>query len=48
MSEPEGADRPSAEEGPRPLLGFGFWLTLAISLLCVLAGVAVAVLGPRL
>ena len=31
----------------KPLLGVTFWAMLALMLLCVLAGVAVATLGPR-
>jgi len=33
---------------PRPLLGVTFWSMMALMLLCVLAGVAIAEFGPRL
>ena len=33
---------------PRPLLGVGFWLLMGFALACVLAGLAIARLGPRL
>ena len=33
---------------PKPLLGIGFWVMVAFGLACVLAGVAVTLLGPRL
>jgi hypothetical protein len=33
---------------PRPLLGVTFWAMLALMVLCVLAGIAVAEFGPRL
>lgn len=32
---------------PKPLLGVGFWVMVAFGLVCVLAGVAVTLLGPR-
>ena len=37
-----------AAERPRPLLGVGFWLFIAFSFLCVLAGAGVVLLGPKL
>ena len=37
-----------ADYRPRPLLGFTFWAMIALMLLCVLAGVAIAEFGPRL
>jgi hypothetical protein len=37
-----------AEYRPRPLLGLGFWVLLALCLVCVLAGVSLAVFAPRL
>jgi len=37
-----------AEYRPKPLMGAGFWAMIAFGVLCVLAGVGVAVLGPRL
>lgn len=40
--------RDPAEYRPKPLLGVGFWVIVVFGLICVLAGVAVAVLGPRL
>ena len=42
MSEPD--DEPPL----RPLMGPVFWLLLAFAALCVIAGIAVATLGPRL
>lgn len=36
------------EYRPRPLLGPMFWLMLAFGLVCVAAGVAFALLAPRL
>jgi hypothetical protein len=42
------APRDPAEYRPRPLLGFSFWATMAFGVICVLAGVGIAVLGPRL
>jgi hypothetical protein len=49
MSPPE-PDLPKdpAEYRPKPLLGIGFWALIAFGVLCVLAGAAVAMLGPRL
>ncbi|MFI4965370.1 MAG: COG4223 family protein [Caulobacterales bacterium] len=46
-SEIEAPKDPAAYR-PRPLLGMTFWAMLALMLLCVLAGVAVASFGPRL
>jgi hypothetical protein len=48
MSSDPGAPGGPDDEPPRPLLGLGFWLFLILCLACVLAGVAVATLGPRL
>jgi len=57
MSPPSGlqsdageitAPKDPAAYRPRPLLGLTFWAMLALMLLCVLAGVAVAEFGPRL
>jgi hypothetical protein len=42
------APKDPADYRPRPLLGATFWAMLALMLLCVLAGVAVANYGPRL
>ncbi|MDB5475563.1 MAG: hypothetical protein JWP49_1074, partial [Phenylobacterium sp.] len=42
------APRDPAEYRPRPLMGLGFWAAIAFVLVGVLAGVAVAVLAPRL
>jgi hypothetical protein len=36
-----------ADAHPRPLMGATFWAMIALLLICVLAGVAVAVLVPR-
>lgn len=46
MSAPDGPNDP-AEVPPR-LLGAGFWAAIIVALLCVLAGIGVVVLGPRL
>ena len=48
MSPPE-PDLPKdpAEYRPKPLMGVGFWALIAFGVLCVLAGAAVAMLGPR-
>jgi hypothetical protein len=48
VSDPDPAECDPAGRPPRPLLGLWFWLILAISLACVLAGLGVATLGPRL
>lgn len=40
--------RDPAEYRPKPLMGIGFWAMIAFGVLCVLAGVGVALLGPRL
>jgi hypothetical protein len=37
-----------ADYRPKPLMGVGFWALIAFGVLCVLAGVGVAVLGPKL
>ncbi|MFN9847084.1 MAG: COG4223 family protein [Alphaproteobacteria bacterium] len=42
------APKDPATYRPRPLLGLGFWVFMAFGVLCVLAGAAVALLGPRL
>lgn len=44
--EPELPGDPAAYR-PRSPMGVGFWVLLAFGLLCVLAGIAVALLGPR-
>jgi hypothetical protein len=41
------APKDPAAYRPRPLLGATFWAMLALMLLCVLAGVAIANYGPR-
>lgn len=41
------APKDPAEYRPRPLLGVTFWAMIALMLLCVLAGVAIANFGPR-
>ena len=46
-AEPTAPTDPS-EDRPRAMLGVGFWATVALCILCVLAGVGVAVLAPRL
>lgn len=46
-SEPDLPKDP-AEYRPKPLMGLGFWALIAFGVLCVLAGAAVALLGPRL
>jgi hypothetical protein len=53
MSPPSDASEITAPKDPaayrpRPLLGVTFWAMLALMLLCVLAGVAIAEFGPRL
>ena len=53
MTSPSDAPETTAAQDPaayrpRPLLGATFWAMLALMLLCVLAGVAVANFGPRL
>jgi hypothetical protein len=49
-SDPSEAAAPKdpAAYRPRPLLGLTFWAMIAFAVLCVLAGVAIASLGPRL
>lgn len=42
------APKDPAAYRPKPLLGVTFWAMLALMLLCVLAGVAIATFGPRL
>ena len=42
------APKDPAAYRPRPLLGVTFWAMIAFAVLCVLAGVAIANLGPRL
>ena len=50
MSEPPDISAPKdpAAYRPRPLLGVSFWAMIALSVLCVLAGVAIATVAPRL
>lgn len=48
MSEPAELPKNPAEYRPRPLLGAGLFALIAFGVLCVLAGAAVAYLGPRL
>lgn len=43
--------QPSSDEAlepasPRPLLGLRFWLLISFTVVCILAGLAVAWLGP--
>jgi hypothetical protein len=56
MSPPSGlqpdaseitAPKDPAEYRPKPLMGVTFWAMIALMLLCVLAGVAIAVVVPR-
>lgn len=42
------APKDPADYRPRPLLGATFWAMMALMLLCVLAGVAIADFGPRI
>jgi hypothetical protein len=42
------APKDPADYRPKPLLGVTFWAMIALMLLCVLAGVAIADFGPRL
>ena len=37
-----------AAERPRPLLSAGFWAFMIFAMLCVLGGVGVVLLGPKL
>jgi hypothetical protein len=39
---------PDDEFQPRPLITARFWALMIFAAVCVLAGIAVAVLGPRL
>jgi hypothetical protein len=41
------APKDPADYRPKPLLGVTFWAMMALMLLCVLAGVAIASFGPR-
>ncbi|HXA39928.1 MAG TPA: mitofilin family membrane protein [Phenylobacterium sp.] len=41
------APKDPADYRPRPLLGVTFWAMIALMLLCVLAGVAIANFGPK-
>jgi len=43
-----GLPKDPAEYRPKPLMGLGFWALIAFGVLCVLAGAAVALLGPKL
>jgi len=43
-----GEGPPDDEFRPRPLMGRGFWVLMVFALVCVIAGIAVATLGPRL
>ena len=45
--EPDLPKDPAAD-GPKPLLGPGFWAFIAFGILCVLAGVGVVLIGPKL
>ncbi len=49
MSTPEpDLPRDPGVYRPKPLLGVGFWVMVAFGLICVMAGVAVTLLGPQL
>jgi hypothetical protein len=53
MSPPSDTSQDAAPQDPaayrpRPLLGVTFWAMIAFAVLCVLAGAAIANLGPRL
>lgn len=48
MAADMAAPRDPADYRPRPLLGLSFWALLLFGLVCVLAGVALAILGPKL
>lgn len=48
MSEPPEAPRDPAEYRPKPLMGAAFWVWVAFGLVCILAGMALAVFGPKL
>jgi hypothetical protein len=48
-SDPDlSAPRDPAAYRPRPLLGVTFWAMIAFGVICVLAGVALATVGPKL
>jgi hypothetical protein len=49
MSDPSEITAPKdpAEYRPKPLMGATFWAMIALMLLCVIAGVAIAVVVPR-
>lgn len=42
------APKDPAEYRPRPLLGFGFWAILLFGVVCVVAGMLIALYGPKL
>ena len=47
MTDP-GDPEPDDDFRPVPLITARFWVLLVFAALCILAGIAVAVLGPRL
>lgn len=47
MEPPEPPDD-LPDDRPKPLMGPLFWAMLALGAVCILAGVAVAALAPRL
>lgn len=47
MTDP-GDPEPDDDFRPVPLITTRFWVLLIFAALCILAGIAVAVLGPRL
>ncbi|MCG9915340.1 MAG: hypothetical protein MH112_03135 [Phenylobacterium sp.] len=46
MTVKPGPDDPSDQDPTRPLLGPRFWLLISFTVVCILAGLAVAWLGP--
>ena len=53
MSQPPDVSESTAPKDPaayrpKPLLGVSFWAMIALAVICVLAGVAIAELAPRL
>lgn len=48
MSSESDIPRDPADYRPRPLMGFSIWALLAFGFVCVLAGVALAILAPRI
>jgi hypothetical protein len=42
------APKDPADYRPRPLLGPSFWAMIALAVVCILAGIGIALLGPKL